>query len=67
MGARARRASSSQRGLRVNPDPPHTNTFEVFAEGDADAINERAIAFMEREQRPAVRRLACRPVPGLAT
>ena len=35
-------------GVRVNPDPPQTNTFEVFAEGEADAINERAIAFMER-------------------
>jgi threonine aldolase len=36
------------RGVRVNPDPPHTNTFELFAEGEPDAINERAIAFMER-------------------
>jgi threonine aldolase len=53
-------------GVRVNPDPPQTNTFELFAEGEADAINERAIAFMERTRvqpcgvwRPA-------PVPGLA-
>ena len=22
-------------GLRLTPDPPHTNTFLVFAEGDA--------------------------------
>lgn len=37
-------------GFRVDPDPPHTNTFLVFAEGDADAVNERLLAFMEREQ-----------------
>jgi threonine aldolase len=34
-------------GIRVNPDPPHTNTFELFADGEAEAVNERAIAFME--------------------
>ena len=45
-------------GVRVNPDPPHTNTFELFAEGEPDAINERVIAFMERTRRPALRRLA---------
>jgi threonine aldolase len=35
-------------GISVNPSPPHTNTFELFAEGEADVVNERAIAFMER-------------------
>ena len=35
-------------GITVNPSPPHTNTFELFAEGEADAANDRAIAFMER-------------------
>ena len=54
-------------GVRVNPDPPQTNTFEVFAEGEADAINERAIAFMERTgvQPCGVWRSAS--VPGLAS
>ena len=54
-------------GVKVNPDPPHTNTFELFVEGVPDAINERAIAFMERTRiqpcglwRPAA-------VPGVAT
>lgn len=36
-------------GLRVEPDPPQTNTFLVFAPGDADEVNERLLAFMERE------------------
>ena len=38
-----------ERGLRVQPDPPHTNTFLVFADGDADAITERVAEFMEKE------------------
>jgi threonine aldolase len=38
------------RGLRPCPDPPHTNTFLLYAEGDADAISERVVEFMEREK-----------------
>jgi threonine aldolase len=37
------------RGLRVNPEPPHTNTFQLFLPGEADAIRERTAEFMERE------------------
>jgi threonine aldolase len=37
------------RGLRVQPDPPHTNTFLIFADGDPDAITERVAEFMEKE------------------
>ena len=37
------------RGLRVQPDPPHTNTFLVFADGDPDEITERVTEFMEKE------------------
>ena len=54
-------------GVRVNPSPPQTNTFELFGAGEADAINQRAISFMERTRiqpcgvwRPA-------DVPGWAT
>ena len=39
-----------ERGLRVQPDPPHTNTFLVFADGDPDAITERVAEFMEKER-----------------
>ncbi|MFC4786447.1 hypothetical protein ACT8ZV_18365 [Nocardioides sp. MAHUQ-72] len=37
-------------GLRVNPDPPHTNTFEVFADSPLEEVHERLAVFMEREQ-----------------
>lgn len=33
-------------GLRVTPDPPHMGTFEVWAPGDADEINERLLAWI---------------------
>lgn len=45
--ARALAEALVARGVKVNPDPPHSNTFELFAEADADAVNGRAIAFME--------------------
>ncbi len=34
----------------MQPDPPHTNTFFVFADGDPDAITERVVEFMEKEK-----------------
>ncbi|MGZ6752872.1 MAG: threonine aldolase family protein [Nocardioides sp.] len=37
-------------GLRVAPEPPHTNTFQVFLETPLPALQERLIAFMEREK-----------------
>jgi threonine aldolase len=48
--ARALAAELVERGLRVQPDPPHPNTFLAFADGDPDTVNERVVAFMEREQ-----------------
>jgi threonine aldolase len=48
--ARSLAAELVQHGLRVTPDPPHTNTFLVFADATPDAIIERKIAFMEREK-----------------
>lgn len=48
--ARALAGELVARGLRINPDPPHTNTFEVFGEADADAAKLRLIEFLERER-----------------
>ncbi|MGC4111584.1 MAG: beta-eliminating lyase-related protein [Nocardioides sp.] len=48
--ARSLAAELTQRGLKVTPDPPHTNTFLVFAEATADEVVERKVAFMEREK-----------------
>ena len=47
--ARTLAAELTQRGLRVHPEVPHISTFEVYADGPADAINERLIVLMERE------------------
>jgi threonine aldolase len=38
------------RGLRIQPDPPHTNTFFVSANGDPEAITDRVVEFMEKEK-----------------
>lgn len=48
--ARAVAAELVEAGLPVTPDPPHTNTFLVFARGVPDEINERLAGFMERER-----------------
>jgi threonine aldolase len=45
--ARAFAGELVERGLRVQPEPPHANSFLLFAEADPDAVTERAIAFME--------------------
>lgn len=48
--ARALAAALPGHGITPNPDPPHIPTFEVFAAGDADEVNERLIVLMEREK-----------------
>lgn len=47
--ARSLATSLEARGVRVNPSPPHTPTFEVFADGTEDEVNERLLALVERE------------------
>jgi threonine aldolase len=64
--ARKLAAELSTAGLRVTPDPPHTNTFLVYAEGEPDAITERVIAFMERERTQPCGGWWEAPVPGFA-
>jgi threonine aldolase len=53
-------------GVRVDPDPPHTNTFQLFAPGEAYAINERAIALMERTRVQVSGLWRTADVPGYA-
>jgi threonine aldolase len=53
-------------GLRVTPDPPHTNTLLVFAEGDPGKITEQVIGFMEREKTQPCGGWYATPVPGFA-
>jgi threonine aldolase len=54
------------RGMRVQPDPPHTNTFLVFADGDPEAITERVTEFMEKERVAPCGRWWAARVPGVA-
>jgi threonine aldolase len=48
--ARAFAVEASAVGLRPWPDPPHTNTMLIHAEGEENAVLERVISFMEREK-----------------
>jgi hypothetical protein len=36
-------------GLRVWPDPPHSNAFRIFVDADSDELNERLVSFIEAE------------------
>lgn len=47
--ARALAAELPAHGITPFPDPPHIATFEAFAPGEADAINERLLGLMARE------------------
>jgi threonine aldolase len=64
--ARSLAAELTDRGLRVNPDPPHTNTFLVYADGDPDAIRVRKLAFMEDKLIEPCGGWGKAPVPGMA-
>jgi threonine aldolase len=46
--ARAAADALTERGLRCQPDPPHTSTFLVHAPGSADAVNQRLVAWVEQ-------------------
>jgi len=65
--ARAFAGELVERGLRVQPDPPHTNSFLVFADGDPDAVTERVVAFMEKERTAPCGRWRAARAPGVAT
>ena len=64
--ARELAAALVERGLKVNPDPPHINTFQVFAEAEPDDILERQVAFMERERIDPCGGWWAAQVPGMA-
>jgi threonine aldolase len=48
--ARSLAAALPARGLRVHPAVPGMCTFEVYADGIADEVNERLLAFMDTER-----------------
>ena len=54
-------------GLRVNPAPPHINTFEVFADAPLPDVQERLAALMEREKVQPCGSWVATAVPGVST
>lgn len=48
--ARALAAEIPAHGLVARPTEPHTPTFRIHAQGSADAVNERVLAFVEAEK-----------------
>jgi threonine aldolase len=54
-------------GLRVNPDPPQVNFFQLFIEGDHEALSARHHALARETGTYLFHRLGPSPVPGIAT
>ena len=54
-------------GLRVNPAPPHINTFEVFADAPLPEVQERLAVLMEREKVQPCGSWVATAVPGVST
>ncbi|MGH3495950.1 MAG: threonine aldolase family protein [Nocardioidaceae bacterium] len=54
----------SAAGMRVVPDPPHTNAFCVYVEGDEAAVNERLLQHAEQEREAVMSYLSAAVTPG---
>ena len=52
------------RGIRVSPEPPHTNAFRIHVEQGADVLNERMLTAMEVERVALSYTWAAADVPG---
>ena len=65
--ARAFAAELTQRGLTVHPEVPPTNTFEIYAHAPLDEVQERLVAFLERERVQPCGGWRATDVPGVVT
>ncbi len=65
--ARAFAAELVTVGLRVNPDPPATNSFEAFIEDEVDVIHERLVTLLERERVQPCGSWRATGIPGIST
>ncbi len=54
-------------GLRVNPDPPRTNSFEAFVEAEPDDLKARLVTLLEREKVQPCGSWRATDVPGIST
>jgi threonine aldolase len=64
--ARALAAELVSAGLRVHPEPPPTNTFQVFADAPVEEVRERLALFMEREKVQPSGNWRATDVPGVS-
>jgi threonine aldolase len=51
-------------GVRVHPEPPHTNAFRLYADVDAAALTESALTHAERAREWVIGRVTPAEVPG---
>jgi threonine aldolase len=68
--SRAREIASILRGfpgVRVNPDPPQVNFFQLFIEGDHEVLTERHHALARETGTYLFHRLGPSPIGGIAT
>lgn len=54
-------------GVRVIPEPPHVNIFQLYLEGDAETLTERHLEIAEDTGTFLFRGLRPSTVPGIAT
>lgn len=64
--ARELAAALNGRGLRTVPEEPHVNTFLLYAPGDVETLNERAVAHAEQHGLLVVSVWSPADVPGWA-
>jgi len=51
-------------GIRVDPDPPHTNAFRVYVERPADDVNEHVLSDLETSHEMVLSWFQAGDVPG---
>ena len=59
-------AAAAARGLRTRPGVPQSTTFELYADRDAEQVNARLLAYLERERVNLCGRFRPTEVPGFA-
>jgi len=53
-----------QRGYRIHPQPPHTNSFRVFVDQPADAVNQRIVLSLEDDHVALLQPMRAGEMPG---
>jgi threonine aldolase len=59
-------AAFEQRGFRIFPQPPHTNSFRLFVDQAEEVVNERIVRTLEDERVALLQPLQPGQMPGTA-